>query len=37
MTINWFPGHMNKARREIAEAMRQTSEPSADGETNGNR
>lgn len=24
MTINWFPGHMNKARREIAEAMRQT-------------
>jgi len=24
MTINWFPGHMNKARREIAAAMRQT-------------
>jgi ribosome biogenesis GTPase A len=24
MSINWFPGHMNKARREIAEAMRQT-------------
>ena len=24
MTINWFPGHMNKARREIAVAMRQT-------------
>ncbi len=22
--INWFPGHMNKARRELAEAMRQT-------------
>ena len=21
MTINWFPGHMNKARREIAAAM----------------
>ncbi len=24
MTINWFPGHMNKARREIAAAMRRT-------------
>lgn len=24
MSIHWFPGHMNKARREIAEAMRQT-------------
>jgi ribosome biogenesis GTPase A len=24
MTINWFPGHMNKARREIGVAMRQT-------------
>jgi ribosome biogenesis GTPase A len=24
MTINWFPGHMNKARREISAAMRQT-------------
>ncbi|MBX3184872.1 MAG: ribosome biogenesis GTPase YlqF [Polyangiaceae bacterium] len=24
MRINWFPGHMNKARREIREAMRQT-------------
>jgi len=24
MSINWFPGHMNKARREIAESMRQT-------------
>ena len=22
--INWFPGHMNKARRELAGAMRQT-------------
>lgn len=22
--INWFPGHMNKARRELASAMRQT-------------
>jgi ribosome biogenesis GTPase A len=22
MTINWFPGHMNKARRELAEALR---------------
>jgi len=21
MTINWFPGHMNKARRELAEAL----------------
>ena len=21
MAINWFPGHMNKARREIAKAM----------------
>ncbi len=24
MRINWFPGHMNKARREIREAMRRT-------------
>ncbi len=24
MSINWFPGHMNKARREIAKAMRET-------------
>ena len=24
MTINWFPGHMNKARREISAAMRET-------------
>lgn len=24
MSINWFPGHMNKARREIAESMRKT-------------
>jgi ribosome biogenesis GTPase A len=24
VTINWFPGHMNKARREITEAMAQT-------------
>jgi ribosome biogenesis GTPase A len=24
MSINWFPGHMTKARREIAEAMGQT-------------
>ncbi len=24
MGINWFPGHMNKARREIAKAMRET-------------
>jgi ribosome biogenesis GTPase A len=24
MTINWFPGHMNKARREISAAMGQT-------------
>ena len=24
MTIQWFPGHMNKARREIARAMRET-------------
>jgi len=24
MTINWCPGHMNKARREIGVAMRQT-------------
>jgi ribosome biogenesis GTPase A len=24
MSINWFPGHMNKARREIAAAMHQT-------------
>jgi ribosome biogenesis GTPase A len=24
LTINWFPGHMNKARREISVAMRQT-------------
>lgn len=24
MKINWFPGHMNKARREIAQAMTQT-------------
>jgi len=24
MSINWFPGHMNKARREIAEAMGRT-------------
>jgi len=24
VTINWFPGHMNKARREIAQAMAQT-------------
>ncbi len=24
MTINWFPGHMNKARREIGAAMRRT-------------
>jgi ribosome biogenesis GTPase A len=23
MTINWFPGHMNKARRELSEALRQ--------------
>jgi ribosome biogenesis GTPase A len=23
-TINWFPGHMNRARREISEAMRTT-------------
>jgi ribosome biogenesis GTPase A len=22
MTINWFPGHMNKARRELAKALR---------------
>ena len=21
MTINWFPGHMNKARRELAAAL----------------
>lgn len=24
MTINWFPGHMNKARRELAETLRRT-------------
>lgn len=24
MSINWFPGHMNKARREIGDAMRVT-------------
>jgi ribosome biogenesis GTPase A len=24
VTINWFPGHMNKARREIASAMART-------------
>ncbi len=24
MSINWFPGHMNKARREIAKALRET-------------
>ena len=24
MSINWFPGHMNKARREIAESMGRT-------------
>lgn len=24
MRINWFPGHMNKARREMREAMRRT-------------
>lgn len=24
MTIQWFPGHMNRARREIARAMRET-------------
>ena len=23
MTINWFPGHMNRARRELAEALTQ--------------
>jgi ribosome biogenesis GTPase A len=23
MPIHWFPGHMNRARREIAEALRQ--------------
>ncbi|MAI80993.1 MAG: ribosome biogenesis GTPase YlqF [Deltaproteobacteria bacterium] len=24
MTINWFPGHMNKARRELGETLRRT-------------
>lgn len=24
MQVNWFPGHMNKARRELAAAMRET-------------
>ena len=24
MSINWFPGHMTKARREIAESMART-------------
>lgn len=24
MTINWFPGHMNKARRELADTLRRT-------------